>query len=137
MVKWQGEYFVLSGMSMIFHQVKQRLQENAQQPSNLKLVFIASGRCYGQCLRYAEKPITRWSHVACSYCCLHDKDGDGFLTEHDVDLTYEMYCGGDREQGGSECQRSEQREELVLTVYICWARKDVYLCHVFIQRYSD
>ena len=59
---------------------------------------LGSGTCHAQCLRNAAKPVGRWSHVACSVCCIHDKDGDGFLTEKDVELTYEMYCGDDRDE---------------------------------------
>ncbi len=41
---------------------------------------------------------------------MHDKDGDGFLTENDVDLTYVMYCGDDEEEE-SESHGSDQQED--------------------------
>ncbi len=81
-----------------------------------KACFVVSGTCHAQCLRNAEKPVDRWSHVGCSVCCMHDKDGDGFLTEKDVDLTYEMFCGEDGNEQESKCQCSDQRERLITMV---------------------
>ena len=77
---------------------------------------VSSGRCQALCLRNAEKPGDRWSHIACSACCMHDKDGDNFLTENDITLSYELQCGEDADVEGSECQCSEQQERFIPTV---------------------
>ncbi len=34
----------------------------------------------------------RWSHGACSYCCLDDVDGDGFITQEELGLRYDVFC---------------------------------------------
>ena len=55
-----------------------------------------------QCLRNAAKPVDRWSNMACAACCMHDKDGDNFITKEDLAVTYDMFCGGIEDQTKSK-----------------------------------
>ena len=50
-----------------------------------------------QCLKNAAKPIDRWSNSACAVCCMHDKDGDNFITKEEFAVAYDMYCGGNED----------------------------------------
>ena len=37
----------------------------------------------------------RWSHGACSACCIDDFDGDGFITREDLGSAHDAYCGNE------------------------------------------
>ncbi len=72
--------------------------------SNIFKTLSTSGKCFERCLVNSAKPADRWRHGACMVCCLHDNNGDGFITKDDLAKTYEVLCGSEEEQQQGQCK---------------------------------